>query len=117
MLDRKSISDFYNYLAGFFDGEGYAGCYKLARRNSFYWKLHAKIAQDEFYILNHIKRALGYGNITRNKDGYYHYCVNSAQARRFLRTLLPFLRSKDKIAQVKNALALDRKYVTPKEVL
>lgn len=66
-----------------------------------------------------IRRIVGYGNIAKNSEaGINHITMwrwgcTDKKARHFLTKLLPYMRSRLKIKQVKKALAEDKKYVNP----
>lgn len=105
------------WIAGFFEGEGYAGCYHNRRRTlKNYYVLRASIAQREKKPLEFIKKLLGYGSLFRRRSGYknswcWYYDVANLRARKFLKLISPYLKSDYKRGQVKNALRKDKQFV------
>ncbi len=115
-----------NWIAGFYEGEGSAGFYRINRnRNN---KLHKSfrlmvgISQIEKSILVWIKDTLNMGSIgtwknnKRNTYGWkckpiYRYCLANNMARRFLKLIIPYMKARHKIKQAKEALRKDTKYI------
>ena len=106
----------WQWLTGFYEGEGCAGCYKFTRRNKY--KLVAQLAQSNKNILLKIKDFLKVSNIWKGRktlagSQMYHLTLQSAKARWFLNKILPYCQHPCKIKQIKKALQLDKKYVKP----
>ena len=113
---RYSTIITWEWLAGFYEGEGTCGCYKY-KQNTCY-RLSMIIVQKQKEILNKIKRFIKCGSIIRTfkndqfgKRHCYQFMLQCAKARWFLNKILPYCRSKYKINQILKALTLDKKYV------
>lgn len=111
--NAMSESD-WHWIAGFFEGEGSAGCYSSDKGR---YKLHASISQKEKQTLDAIQALVGYGSVTQCKGSWgkvYHWRVCNAQARKFLNDLLPYLRTGKKWCQVQEALQTDKEKTCPR---
>lgn len=104
----------WHWLAGIFEGEGTAGLRWAKKRHEGSVRrayLYVAIAQRETSMLIEVQRIAGCGKINpaNRKDGktLFSWQCACAQARSFLITLRPFLRTNHKILQVVNALSLD----------
>ena len=100
------------YIAGFFDGEGYAGVgfRKSSKNGKRYPRIRASISQQDIRVLQWIASSVGVGQVYSDKKLYgrtrkimHRYVVQSRRAENFLRLILPFLRVKK--AQVEQALS------------
>jgi hypothetical protein len=102
----------YEWLAGFFEGEGSIGCYrrKCGKYRSYSFKL--SFAQNEKQILNKIKSYLGTGSISvlypKYKSHYggkvFTLVVSNSHALSLANTLLPYLQTDKKKKQVMQAI-------------
>lgn len=93
----------WEWLAGFYEGEGSTGCHK---RGKF---LHVTISQNEKYILEKIMKFLGYGNIyLTNNRNCHSLQFGNRNARKFLNEIFPYLKSKYRKNQAKIALKTDK---------
>lgn len=105
----------WEWLAGFWEGDGCAGCYYNTNHNHKSWRLHADISQQEKQILILISRFIGYGKLYYSKtNNVWSWRVENRQARNFLTKILPYCNASHKIKQIKKSLALDKKYVNPR---
>ena len=99
---RKTITVEIAYIAGFFDGEG---CVRIKKANqggnSYY--IIAHLTNTNKNILEKVKDLFG-GSIRIQEKGrnkkVYNWCITSAEAADFLRTLLPFLIEKQTQAEL-----------------
>lgn len=87
------------YIAGLFDGEGYAGreVYKATKNGRKYARLRAVITNTDEDVIAWLLNFLGYGSIIvdrRNPRVCYRYQVQGSKAREFLMTIRPWLRIK-----------------------
>jgi hypothetical protein len=113
----------WEWLSGFFEGEGYAG-FKQCSTFMYYrkrkdgsrtikpykqYRLDVSIAQKNLNILKKIKRFIGYGYI----NDICWEC-NSATARKFLKKILPYLRTIHKREQITKVLKQDKKLIKPR---
>lgn len=111
-----------HWIVGFYEGEGTAGCWKTGGKYN-YRRLLVSIAQKEKYILEWIKKTVGYGCIaTETNAGINHGTIHSwrcgdRKARVFLQLIIPHLRSRYKTKQATDALKLDAKCINPNYVL
>ena len=113
-MNSKKLS--WQYVAGFFDGEGTCCFSKCGNQNS---RLSANITQKNSIILKEIKNFLGYGCLYQfkgrfSKDKCYRLGFSAAQARHFLVNMSYYSQHPDKQKQIKKALALDKKHVRPR---
>lgn len=106
---------FLNWLGGFFDGEGSAGCYHFKGAGVPFTQLKITLRQKDEKILNLVKETLGYGSVCHDykKKGMYGWYCSSANGRKFLKLILPYLRTDHKRSQVKEALRKDKQLITP----
>jgi len=95
----------WQYIAGFFDGEGYLGAFANRARKSEkkYWRI--SVAQKDKSVLEEILEFVGYGYIYHNKTsgvnrtGIYNYQIyKQRDVYKFLTFVLPFLIVKRKKA-------------------
>jgi hypothetical protein len=110
-----NLHDFWIWVTGFYEGEGSCGCYYDKRKRN--WKLHTSIAQKDRRVLWLIKRTLKRGSITKAKGSWgnvYQWRMTSAEARWFLKAILPLMHAPKKIEQTRKALKTDKKYVGPR---
>ncbi len=115
----------WEWLGGFFDGEGYAGFHSVS--TYMYYKkrkdgtrtikpyickprIDINIAQKDTRILKRIKKFLGYGYV-----GKIQWQCNSTIGRNFLKTILPYLKTPHKRQQVIKILKLDKKNIKPRK--
>ena len=106
------------WLAGIFEGEGTAalrfnkGRWATSPRRAY---VYAAVSQTNEEMLREVQRIVGYGKIYTTKPKFAHYkmqwtwYVSCRQARQFLNSILPFMRSPHKRDQVICALAEDIK--------
>lgn len=92
------------YLAGFFDGEGYVGIISSGRN---YYKLHLAISNTNEFILQYIKAEYGgrFHRVTRtipNHKPVYQLVWSGENAKDLIRIILPY--SKVKSNQLQMAL-------------
>ncbi len=94
------------WVAGFFDGEGYIGVHKTKNGRGYNSRtIHVAITQKDRTPLDWIKQHFGFGNVSRNKlSGCYYWSCYSRFAQTFGKKILPYLKTKHKIAQTKNTL-------------
>lgn len=98
----------YEWLAGFFDGEGCITISKSKKRVSYY--LLISIGQKKIGILREIVEFLGYGKITHCGKGKYQVpslYFTGDNATSLLKNLLPYL--KVKYLQAKMAIYFQEK--------
>ena len=70
--------DFYNWFAGFVDGEGHFGIYRQRGRKTTFtshtkFQFRIKLRDDDVAILEEIKNRLGFGNV-------YKVAINECRA-------------------------------------
>lgn len=91
------------YTAGFFDADGSVGVYPRRHRNRpssrSYW-LRASVAQRRHLSIFAEWTTRWGGSLSEDKRGEWRWVVASAQARRFLEDILPFLRNKQPQAKL-----------------
>lgn len=114
------------WLAGFWEGEGFAGCYRNRRKDSrnkniirYFYVLKVAICQRQKEPLVHCKKLLGYGSFFRGRGGYknsflWTWSAGQKGARKFLKLIRPYVINPYKQNQIDKALRKDKKYVTPK---
>ena len=116
----------WEWLGGFFDGEGYAG-FQKANTYILYRKrkdgtrtkkpyiskprIDVSIAQKDLDILKKIKDFIGYGYVIKSS---FTWACNSAKGRKFLVAILPYLKTEHKIYQVLNVLKKDKETIKPR---
>lgn len=118
------------WITGFYEGEGTCNCpkrphhtkYKNSVYVNYYWNLQVSIVQKSRSPLLFIRNILGYGTLHRyyrkQRDEYYWYWLTgSKNAREFLHTIRPYMKSSYKIKQVDRALKIDEKHVNPERNL
>jgi len=90
----------WEYVAGFFDGEGYIGIKEHGKKHYFY--PIASMSQKSKKILEQIQEFLGFGYITINKakPGMYTLDVSYSQNSRFLKAIMPYLVVKKVVAKL-----------------
>lgn len=77
----------YQYIAGFFDGEG---CIIIEKRQSH--RLVVDFSQKYIKVLGEIKKFLGYGKIKKKSTGnIYRLRFKCNDAKKILKKLIPFL--------------------------
>ena len=101
----------WEWIAGFYEGEGSAGCYHNKRENRYHLK--CTISQQNKNILNRIKSFVGFGSvcIAVRETGVYKWQASTNQARIFLNNVLPYLKTTHKKKQLLKALKRDRRFV------
>ena len=65
----------YQYIAGFFDGEGSAHIITIKRKKKkfpYQFRPHIDISQKDKFILEEIKNYLGYGKVGKNYSAGAH---------------------------------------------
>ena len=103
----------WDYVAGFYEGEGTCGAYfckyknKNEEKTRFYYRLQVGITQNEKFILNEIKNFVGFGKIYKHGNGFQYNFTNN-NARKFLCKILSYCHSKYKMKQIKKALLIDK---------
>lgn len=113
MLSKSDLM----WIIGFYEGEGTAFCVRLKAHGYKTWKLYAGVTQKEKPILTWIQKKLGFGRIESISHGrftWHRLDFQSAQARRFLKLVIPYLKSGKKRLQAKRALKKDHRYVKPR---
>lgn len=102
------------WVAGIFEGEGCAGLRWAKKRHEGSARrcyLYVSIAQKETSMLIEVQRIVGFGKIypANRRDGgvLFSWQCACANARIFLMTLLPYIRSHHKRKQVEDALSGD----------
>lgn len=94
------------YLAGFFDGEGWCGCYRYQnKKRGHSWKsVMAGIGNTNLKILKIFQKR--FGGSLRQKDlynygrkPYFEWVIRCKQARIFLEAVMPFIIEKKKKAK------------------
>jgi intein/homing endonuclease len=98
---RETITSKIAYIAGFFDGEG---CIRIKESNK---------GENSFYVIAHLTNSYRpvldevqslFGGAVRKQERtpnktIYNWCVSSAEAVDFLRTIAPFLKEKRRQAE------------------
>lgn len=101
------------WLAGFWEGEGSAGSYwykshyKTKTYAHFY--LQASLAQNDRQILKWVQKSFG-GHLYKNDSisSCYRLVWNGKPAKEFLSAILPFIKMKRRLQQIKAAIAKGR---------
>jgi len=125
MIDQLSKFDL-GWLIGVWEGEGSCGCYKMKYQNrGIHWGtryiLAAEISQKEKSFIENVTKMIGFGRVevVKYNKGFnekepikmFKWKSNARAARMFLNTILPFVKSKRRVKQIKKALNLDKRYV------
>lgn len=96
------------WVAGFYEGEGCAGFFKIHNTRA----LRVNIAQKDKTPLEKIRRLFGFGAIHRHSTSNVYYLYFSATSSRiFLNSIKSYIVSKYKIKQLNRALKLDKKHI------
>lgn len=100
------------YITAFYEGEGCCAFYRYHSNRFDNGHLTVRISQNEKSILTWIKKKINMGSICYVKSANCYYLhLGSAQSRRFLKLIQPYMRVKKKIKQLKLALSRDKKYI------
>jgi len=97
----------WNWLAGFFEGDGCVSCFRDKKNNKVYTALRVDITQKNIHLIKRLKRFLARYNISgsilpqKNRIGCYHLIIATRQAERFIQNIYPFFVDYKKINQVK----------------
>lgn len=75
------------YIAGFFDGEGCVGVYRL---KSGCFRIAVTIAQKKPAVLYYIQRIMGIGNVYKTGKAYRFSVVNKRDVISFINLILLF---------------------------
>lgn len=90
MISEKDLF----WIAGFWEGEGYAGIYKIGKTPSgkIRKRLEIGIVQKNQKSLLWINKVIGYGNVRKRKDGVSRWQQRDNKAKKFLRLIYPYLK-------------------------
>ena len=108
----------WRWIAGFWEGDGSAGCYFYKRRHWIWHRSIVQLVQKDKEPLKIIKQMVGYGSLRLYKGSgfsktnkYWKYSICSLQALKFIKNILPFVKSKRRITQLQKTLQDDSKFV------
>ncbi len=101
-IDRLNIE----YIAGIFDAEG---CIYICHKNTTTFRISISQKNNPF-ILNAIKKFLGYGLVDKNEYNYYIY--NKTDCLKFINTVKPYL-----IVKYNQAIAFENYLLTDNIVI
>lgn len=114
------------WIAGFWEGEGSAGSYRYKTTSRWTGKpsyvrqsLTVQISQKSKFPLNYIKKFYGgylgrYHSSSFTKELHYKWGICSKPARRFLKDILPFIRTPKRRNIILKALWNDKKWIDRK---
>lgn len=98
------------YIAGLFDGEGDVGIYspKSSKNGKRYLRVTVRITNTHRPVLDWVRLVVGNGNVGEhkrtdmtNRKPVYRWQISNANARVFLREILPYLHIKtDKVVEI-----------------
>lgn len=94
----------WNWIAGFYEGEGYAATQIHKNKTSLSSVLHLVLVQKEKSVLTQIYKFYGAGGMRQRADGVWYYYLYGKSAAVFAKRILPRMYSPRKIKQLTKAL-------------
>jgi len=83
----KKLSN--QYIAGFFDGEGCVDVFH-GRSQERRRRPRIRISQRQLYVLNEIKRSLGFGRVAKSRNTFQWSVKSKKDIVRFVKSILPY---------------------------